>query len=54
MADRKALYNYLRGILFMTGILELEKTKERVSTDTWTMRLPDEICEREGRMAYNR
>ena len=32
----------------MTGILELEKTRERVSTDTWIMRLPDEVCDREG------
>ncbi len=32
----------------MTGILELEKTKERISTDTWIMRLPDELCDREG------
>ncbi len=32
----------------MTGILELEKTRERVSSDTWIMRLPDEICDREG------
>lgn len=32
----------------MTGILELEKTKERISQDTWLMKLPDEICDREG------
>lgn len=32
----------------MMGILELEKTKERISTDTWIMRLPDEVSEREG------
>ena len=32
----------------MTGILELEKIKERVSTDTWIMRLPDEVSLREG------
>lgn len=32
----------------MNGILELEKTKERVNSDTWIMRLPDEVCDREG------
>lgn len=32
----------------MNGILELEKTKERVTTDTWIMRLPDEVSDREG------
>jgi len=32
----------------MVGILELEKTKERVSTDTWIMRLPDDVSIREG------
>ena len=44
----QALYNDFRGGIDMTGILELEKTKERVSTDTWIMRLPDEVCDREG------
>lgn len=28
------------------GILELEKTD--AATDTWIMRLPKEVCEREG------
>lgn len=32
----------------MNGILELEKTKECVNSDTWMMRLPDEVCDREG------
>ena len=32
----------------MNGILELEKAQERVTTDTWIMRLPDEVCDREG------
>ena len=32
----------------MNGILELERTKEGVNTDTWIMKLPDEVCNREG------
>ena len=32
----------------MNGIIELEKTEERMAMDTWVMRLPDEVCNREG------
>ena len=32
----------------MTGILELEKTEAGTDADTWIMRLPKSICEREG------
>ncbi len=32
----------------MTGILELEKTEIGTDTDTWIMRLPKEVCRREG------
>ncbi len=32
----------------MTGILELERAAERVSTDTWIMRLPNDVSSREG------
>ena len=32
----------------MNGILELEKTDIGENTDTWIMRLPKEVCQREG------
>lgn len=32
----------------MAGILELEKTDIAEDTDTWIMRLPKEVCRREG------
>ena len=32
----------------MNGILELEKTQIDADTDTWIMRLPKEVCRREG------
>lgn len=32
----------------MNGVLDLEKTEIGTNTDTWVMRLPKEICEREG------
>ncbi len=32
----------------MNGILELEKTNIGADTDTWIMRLPKEVCQREG------
>lgn len=34
--------------MHMNGILELEKTEVSPNTDTWIMRLPREICQREG------
>lgn len=32
----------------MNGVLELEKTDIGIDTDTWIMRLPREVCQREG------
>jgi hypothetical protein len=32
----------------MNGILELEVTEAGIETDTWIMRLPKEVCNREG------
>lgn len=32
----------------MNGVLELEKTDIGADTDTWIMRLPREVCQREG------
>ena len=32
----------------MAGILELEKTDIAEDTDTWIIRLPKEVCRREG------
>ncbi len=32
----------------MNGVLDLGKTEIGANTDTWIMRLPKEICEREG------
>ena len=32
----------------MNGVLELEKADIGADTDTWIMRLPREVCQREG------
>ncbi len=32
----------------MTGVIELETRDERPDTDTWIMRVPDHVCDREG------
>lgn len=32
----------------MNGILELEKSEIETDADTWIMRLPKEVCRREG------
>ena len=32
----------------MNGILELEKSEIGTTADTWIMRLPKEVCQREG------
>ena len=32
----------------MNGILELEKSEIGTNADTWIMRLPKEVCRREG------
>ncbi len=32
----------------MNGILELEKSEINTNADTWIMRLPKEVCRREG------
>ncbi len=32
----------------MTGVIELETANETAETDTWIMRVPDHVCDREG------